>query len=196
MNWKRLMTYLVGLSTAATTPIVVMQSGWLGNNTPPALPVQSTSPQQAPSPDNDTIHWDETYHSSSEPNEKSTFYRHGKTSTKKPSGQRIGCICMDDKYQTTTGGGACAGHGGVRYWLYQQENGEVVQHPTRRHKEHPQALNDEELAKLSAVAAAKKKQSNDRFFIGPYEALFSLAFCTVIAYLIHQMFKHHDKLSA
>ena len=31
---------------------------------------------------------------------------------------RIGCVCQDNTYSQATGSGACAGHGGVKQWLY------------------------------------------------------------------------------
>ncbi len=51
----------------------------------------------------------------------------------RPPGQRIGCLCMDGSESTQTGNGACAGHGGVRFWTYQLENEEVYYYPTNRH---------------------------------------------------------------
>jgi hypothetical protein len=33
---------------------------------------------------------------------------------------RIGCVCQDNTYSKATGSGACAGHGGVKQWLYAQ----------------------------------------------------------------------------
>lgn len=66
-----------------------------------------------------------------------------------PEGKRIGCICMDNEMQNSKGTGACSGRGGVRYWLYETEEG-VMKHPYWRHLAHPQALTEQELANLSA----------------------------------------------
>ncbi|WP_027003395.1 hypothetical protein [Hugenholtzia roseola] len=32
--------------------------------------------------------------------------------------KRVGCICRDGVKRNTTGAGSCAGHKGVKYWLY------------------------------------------------------------------------------
>ena len=51
---------------------------------------------------------------------------------------RIGCECMTGEVRSTTGIGSCAGHGGVRYWLVVNTEGDTLQYPTAR-----QALNAE-----------------------------------------------------
>lgn len=49
---------------------------------------------------------------------------------------RIGCVCMTGEVRSTTSTGSCAGHGGVRYWLIVNAEGDTLQYPTAR-----QALN-------------------------------------------------------
>jgi hypothetical protein len=51
---------------------------------------------------------------------------------------RVGCVCMTGEVRSTTGTGSCAGHGGVRYWLVVNAQGDTLQYPTGR-----QALNAE-----------------------------------------------------
>ena len=51
---------------------------------------------------------------------------------------RIGCECMTGEVRSTTGIGSCAGHGGVRYWLVVNTEGDTLQYPTVR-----QALNSD-----------------------------------------------------
>lgn len=51
---------------------------------------------------------------------------------------RIGCECMTGEVRSTISTGSCAGHGGVRYWLVVNAEGDTLQYPTAR-----QALNAE-----------------------------------------------------
>lgn len=49
-------------------------------------------------------------------------------------GRRIGAICVDGSTSKATGRGACSGHGGVAYWLYEDSTGRqpVRVEPTAR----------------------------------------------------------------
>ena len=77
---------------------------------------------------------------------------------KKPDGSellpegstRVGCICMDYFEQQHTGRGACGGHDGVRFWVYQLPNGDTTRIATLRHEGHPDTLLDTEILKLAA----------------------------------------------
>lgn len=66
---------------------------------------------------------------------------------------RIGCVCMDDSRSDTRSGGACSGHGGVRYWVYRTPAGDTVHVLTARHERHPHALSAAEMSELSQKRA-------------------------------------------
>jgi len=84
-----------------------------------------------------------------------------------PAGsKRVGCVCMDYEEKQQTGGGACGGHGGVRFWLYVLENGDTVRLSTWRDKEHPDSLGDGDLWKLSAYQRFLKKVEKKRDELG------------------------------
>ena len=182
MNWKRLLGYLLAGSTAAGTPIFMSQAG-LFDRGPEKIyyQVPSDSLRRIDAPSDEA-----TYRTSDEQDETSTFYTHAGTSKKKPKGKRIGCICMDEQHQSTTGTGACAGHGGVRYWLYAEADGSIVQFPTKAHRDHPQPLSEEELANLNA----KRKAKSGTWVggLGPFEVLFSLIVCITVIFIVHQVF--------
>ncbi len=42
---------------------------------------------------------------------------------------------MDRSSSDRLAGGACAGHGGVRFWVYKTETGDTLHYATWRHKE-------------------------------------------------------------
>lgn len=64
--------------------------------------------------------------------------------------QRVGCVCMDYIAQQRIGSGACNGHNGVRFWLYELPSGDTVKIPTLRHEAHPDTLTDAALMQLAA----------------------------------------------
>lgn len=64
--------------------------------------------------------------------------------------ERVGCVCMDYFVLKLIGKGACTGHNGVRFWLYQLPTGDTVQIPTLRHEGHPDTLDDAGLLQLAA----------------------------------------------
>ncbi|WP_345370311.1 hypothetical protein [Algivirga pacifica] len=86
---------------------------------------------------------------SSDPESRGTARR---DNTQPPDGDRIGCICMDGSKQDMRGRGACSGYGGVRFWLYElfDHPDSVVLYATKRHREHPEALDKRELMALSS----------------------------------------------
>ena len=71
---------------------------------------------------------------------------------------RIGCVCMDESKSDTRSGGACSGHGGVRFWVYRTLEGDTVHILTGRHERHPHALNAQEMSELSQKQAEKVKR--------------------------------------
>ena len=84
---------------------------------------------------------DKTFHTSDIEGETATQAnrRTGQRTQAMPEGSyRIGCECMTGEVRSTTGIGSCAGHGGVRYWLVVNTEGDTLQYPTAR-----QALNAE-----------------------------------------------------
>jgi len=66
---------------------------------------------------------------------------------------RVGCHCMDGSYSDTRSIGSCAGHGGVRYWVYRTREGDTVHVLTARHEIHPQPLDAAEMSELSQKRA-------------------------------------------
>lgn len=70
--------------------------------------------------------------------------------------QRVGCICMDYRIQKNLGTGACSGHNGVRFWLYQLPSGDTVKIPTLRHEAHPDTLSDAQIVELAAYKRYEK----------------------------------------
>ena len=79
---------------------------------------------------------DKVFHTSDEEGETATQpnRRKGQKTQILPEGAyRVGCVCMTGEVRSTTGIGSCAGHGGVRYWLVVNKDGETLQYPTARH---------------------------------------------------------------
>jgi hypothetical protein len=64
--------------------------------------------------------------------------------------ERVGCVCMDYFVLTKLGRGACTGHNGVRFWLYELPTGDTVQIATLRHEANPDTLSDAQLLQLAA----------------------------------------------
>lgn len=73
--------------------------------------------------------------------------------------ERVGCICMDYFVQEHTGRGACGGHNGVRFWLYELPSGDTVQIPTLRHEAHPDTLSDVALFQLAAYKRFERQMT-------------------------------------
>lgn len=106
--------------------------------------------------------YEEYFRTSEQPGETPTNARQrnqGKRVSPPPGAARVGCICMDDTPSDATSIGACSGHGGVRYWLYLQPNGDTVRVTTGRHERHPHPLDSIERSEL--VKARDKKRSAD-----------------------------------
>ena len=130
--------------------------------------------------------WDDSYHTSDEIGERSTQYSFDVNHPPEDA-IRIGCICMDGTSMDLKGGGACAGYGGVRHWIYQKKDGQEVEFPTERHLQHPQSLTDEEIANLSAH---NKKQSYGNSYnrgvggqLGWEELMAIIIICVTIAFI-------------
>lgn len=84
---------------------------------------------------------DKIFHTSDIEGETATqsSRRKGQRTQTLPEGAyRVGCVCMTGEVRSTTSTGSCAGHGGVRYWLVVNREGDTLQYPTGR-----QALNAE-----------------------------------------------------
>lgn len=71
---------------------------------------------------------------------------------------RVGCVCMDDTQSDTRSGGACSGHGGVRFWVYRTVSGDTVHVLTARHERHPHALTAAEMSEISRKRADRIQQ--------------------------------------
>ena len=109
----------------------------------------------------------------------------------RPEGRRIGCICMDGTPQDDKGRGACAGFGGVRFWLYQ--NGDsIIMDPTRRHYSHPNPFTEEEKERLAAynegerVAFGSGRRLGDDFA----NIVMVMMVCITIGYVARLYFTH------
>ncbi|MCS7035354.1 MAG: hypothetical protein RMJ33_14185 [Saprospiraceae bacterium] len=111
---------------------------------------------------------EEYFRTSEQPGETPTNARQrqgGKRVSPPPGAARVGCICMDDTPSDATSIGACSGHGGVRYWLYLQPNGDTVRVTTARHERHPHPLDSIERSEL--VKANAKKRRSDTSSLSP-----------------------------
>lgn len=110
-----------------------------------------------------------------------------------PKGRRMGCICMDGTPKDDKGQGACAGYGGVRFWLYETSDS-LIMHPTERHYEHPEPFTEEEKQNLSAynekgdmpMGAAR----NDNFGGDFANIVMVLMVCATIGYIARLYFTH------
>lgn len=172
-TWKNISPYVIGISLFGSGSAFAWELGWIElliqhflietpvapkenvSSTLDSLPRTSKDSLRL-SPEN-LIEWieseDDDLHTSKMKNDN----HFTKEKKHEPSGNRIGCICMDNNRQNRQGTGACSGHGGVRFWLHQQENGFILEYPTSHHKKHPAPLSFEE---LSALASYKKKQKH------------------------------------
>ena len=130
--------------------------------------------------------WDESYRTSEEEGEKGTQFSFDVVHAPEGS-ERVGCICMDEVSMDLKGTGACSGHGGVRYWFYELENGEEFLLPTERHKFHPSPLTEEEINNLAANNKKDKYGnaygSNGDRRLNWEELLAILAICVTIAFI-------------
>ena len=96
--------------------------------------------------DPDDEAWSRVYRSSdNDPKNATTYQRHkANNHAEKSKNQmdlpRVGCICMDGIAQQKTERGACSGHKGVRFWVYQRTNGDTLLNATERHLLHPEPL--------------------------------------------------------
>jgi len=110
-----------------------------------------------------------------------------------PEGRRVGCICMDGTPQDDKGRGACAGYGGVRFWLYQ--NGDsIIMDPTRRHYGHPYPLSEEEKQSLSAYNEEGNQafgSAGGRFGEDFSHIVMVMMVCLTIAYVARMYFTHN-----
>ncbi|MEZ4885635.1 MAG: hypothetical protein R3E32_12955 [Chitinophagales bacterium] len=100
--------------------------------------------------------WDDVRRTSEGKGEKGTQYQR-KNQNFKGVGRRVGAMCMDDSMQEEGGRGACSGHGGVRFWLYEKEDGTIERIATQRHLDHPDPLDSEEMSYLAAVNEERKE---------------------------------------
>lgn len=137
--------------------------------------------------------WEQTWRSSEQPGERASTFRWHKGSAP-PSGRRIGAICMDDTRQDDAGRGACSGHGGVRFWIYQTHGDSIVLHPSERHWNHPEPLSPEERMSLAASYEKEKtgaplgRAAQDGHRLGWPEMLLGLMACLTIAYVARLWF--------
>lgn len=173
-KWK-IITYLISLTTLGSGSVVAWEIGWLDQVWQWWTQDQSTltiDPAPRSATPSDTVEWEaiqgypdppltlpterpptddydtEEWHSQ-QPVEPEATGGYARTQSKRPRGSRVGCICMDNDRQDSKGAGACSGHGGVRFWLYKQGDGSILEHPTKRHRMHPSAFSSEELSNLS-----------------------------------------------
>lgn len=128
-------------------------------------------PAVAQDPDieaNERRAYEEYFRTSEQPGETPTNARQrnqGKRVSPPPGAARVGCICMDDTPSDATSIGACSGHGGVRYWLYLQPNGDTVRVTTGRHEQHPHPLDSIERSEL--VKTRDKKRAANANALSP-----------------------------
>lgn len=133
--------------------------------------------------------WDEYYRTSEQQGRPASGFD---PNAPKPSGKRVGCICMDGVRQDKGGRGACSGHGGVRYWIYQVTEDSTALYPTDNHWEHPEPLDNQERMSLAAYNEEGSDNPPGRGFrIGWGETLLGLMVCVTIAYIAKLWFTNH-----
>lgn len=203
---KKIITYLLGASSIGTASVVVYEYGALEffnyyykTENESFESERSEALNEKNDSHGDTLTWtpieeeeEEELRSSEMKKEATGGYP--RISTKKPDGVRVGCICMDNDRQDNKGTGACNGHGGVRFWLYQQGDGRVYEYPTKRHKEHPSPLAAEELSNLTYYNHKRheyksKKDSSDSFFY----MILGIFICITIAYIARLWWQEASK---
>jgi hypothetical protein len=130
--------------------------------------------------------WDEDYRTSDEEEERGTGFSFDVNHPPKDA-VRVGCECMDGTTMDLKGGGACAGYGGVRYWIYEEAEGKRSMYPTERHYEHPAPLSEEELSSLVAhnkpIKYGDSYNSPIGFRLGWLELLGVIIICVTIAFV-------------
>lgn len=175
-NWKRVIAYLLGFGTLGSGSMVVLDyaAPWLFDS---GMAVNKEMPEAIAAPENkkealskdslawksdrdeDVDDWDEHFRSSDLEGERPTQYSRQRNKKEKDVGRvppvpkgakRVGCLCMDDVEQEKTGNGACSGRGGVRFWIYELQDGNLHQHPTERHLFNPDPLDEVALSNLAA----------------------------------------------
>ena len=136
--------------------------------------------------DEAAANWGEDYRTSEEEGERSTLFSFD-INHPPENAERVGCECMDGTTMDLKGGGACAGYGGVRYWIYEDEEGERSMFSTERHHEHPEPLSEEELSSLSAHNKSLKYGDSydvpSRFRLGWLELMGIIIVCVTIAFI-------------
>ena len=141
--------------------------------------------------------YDETYRTSDEENEKGTRYDFNHLRDQ-PSGKRVACICMDGARQLNKGFGACAGRGGVRFWVFKTEDGREIKKETQNHALHPDELSPEEMENLAAHQPKRTSFSKGAFGNkGFYDFAIIFVVCSTIAYLAKLYFdnrRYDDEL--
>ena len=203
--WKKITPYFLGISVLGSSSAVAWEIGWIEIiyeyfcEEVPIASKQETSLEILPSPKADSSiskHTESIFNSDSTPSpidfitwidseeeediHSSKMKQNPASKTQKPTGNRIGCICMDDDRQNKRGTGACSGHGGVRFWLYQQESGWILEFPTKRHKKHPAPLSYEERTRLASFKIKDKTSDKQSSFL---DLLMLVICCLTIAYI-------------
>jgi hypothetical protein len=178
-KWYKIIAYILGIGTLGSTPALVLEYGdllWGETEKVESSPRLALEEVKEENPKErieildsiDAEAWDEVLRTSDYEQEKSTQIRQ-RYQAKRPKdyraqpapdgGHRIGCECMDQVLQEKRGRGACAGHGGVRYWIYLMPDESKRKLATWRHEQHPDPLNAAELASLDGHRPAKRPTS-------------------------------------
>lgn len=202
--WKKINPYFLVISLMGSSSAIAWEAGWIEliiqyywQSTTERSSPSPISPSIAPSdssklapdtsnqslnPPKDLIAWIDSIE---EPKDIHSSNM-SKDFSQRPSGNRVGCICMDQERQSKKGTGACSGHGGVRFWLYQQDNGWVLEFPTKRHKKHPAPLTAEELSQLASYKRKQKQTKSQNDYHPPtfLDLLMLVIVCMTIAYIV------------
>ncbi|WMX17547.1 hypothetical protein [Aureispira sp. CCB-E] len=201
-TWYKMTPYIIGISLFGSGSAFAWELGWIEliiqhfwyeipishKEKTPLISDSSTIILDTPndsiklSPEN-LIEWIESEEDDLYTSKMTNNNYSAKEKNQKPSGNRIGCICMDNDRQNRQGTGACSGHGGVRFWLHQQENGLILEYPTSHHKRHPAPLSYDELSKLASFKRKQKEKntnSNQSTFL---DMLMLFIVCLTIAYI-------------
>lgn len=199
IHWKKILPYFISISALGSGSAIAWEAGWIELLIQQIWQVPFTSSKEEktlvvadslfllPPPQDtfnplvdDLITWIEK----EEEEEELRSSKMKKAPTKPPLGDRIGCICMDNDRQLKTGTGACSGHGGVRFWLYQQKDGFVLEFPTKRHQNHPAPLSAEEQSQLAAHKSKNNaQQATNTHQFTFLDLLMLFIICLTIAYI-------------
>ncbi len=201
-TWQKWLLYLMGIGTIGASPVLLFEDTIrafiVGEPESSTLMLETLDSMAIEEPAVDSIdtlepmtdeewedRWDSVFRISEMDGQRST--KHQFREYNKPEGRRIGCICMDEIIQDEKGRGACTGRGGVRYWLYLQENDSIHKMATARHYGHPEPLNEEDIANLSRHNLKKNEMNDYNLLYGFYQMIIVMTVCATLVLMVRDL---------